>query len=179
MTGRIVWLTGPPGSGKTTAGRRAAELLHRPFESAGVLFRAEAERRHLTLEAFSRYAEEHPEIDRSLDTALAASARPGTIVDGRVVGALMRRDGRPVLAVRVNAAEEVRARRVAGRDGVALAEAVREMRLRSESERARYLKWYGIDLDREAYDAVVDASALTPEAVARAVVDVVRADGPP
>lgn len=175
MSPRIVWIAGPPGSGKTTAGRLAATELGYPFESAGEIFRAEAKRAGMSLGAFSRYAEEHPEIDRALDGQLRERARPGTFLDGRVVGAILRRDGVPVLAIQVTADAATRARRAAGRDGVDPAEAARAMRERSASERTRYLKWYGIDLDRETFDAVVDASTLGPEAVAERIVAIVRA----
>ena len=175
MADRVIWLSGPPGSGKTTAGRLAAARLSVPFESAGEIFRAEARAAGRSLAEFSRYAEEHAEVDRALDARLMGAARPGSVVDGRVVGALMRRSEIPVLAIRVTADEAIRAERVARRDGVRPADALREMRLRSESERARYLRWYGIDLDNEPLDATIDASQLPPEGVAAEIVRIVTA----
>ena len=176
MSHRIVWVAGPPGSGKTTAARGAAERLHRPFEAAGALFREAATRSGRSLTEYSRYAEAHAEVDRALDDQLMARARPGTVLDGRVVGALLRRRGTDVLAVRVTAEEPVRARRIAGRDGVSEADALTDLRQRAASERARYLHWYGIDLDTEPYDVVVDSSALSAAAVTDALVERIRAD---
>ncbi|RLE58590.1 MAG: cytidylate kinase, partial [Thermoprotei archaeon] len=58
---------GPPGSGTTTFSKELAKRLSLRYVYAGEIFRKEAKRRGLTLEEFSRLAEENPEIDRSLD----------------------------------------------------------------------------------------------------------------
>jgi cytidylate kinase len=173
----VVWLTGPPGSGKTTAGRLAASSLHLRFFSAGEIFRAEAKRVGQELAEFSRYAERHPEVDKSLDDGLIGKAQPGTILEGRVVGALLRRRGTSVYAIMVTAREEVRARRVAGRDGIDPAAALAAMRTRSASERGRYLRYYHLDLNAEPVDAVVDSSDLPPAEVAGRLAELLRAGG--
>ena len=174
MSSPILWITGPPGSGKTTAGRTAAARLGIPFESAGEHFRALAVERGMGLAEFSRYAEAHEEVDRSLDERMMARARPGALLEGRVVGALLRRRGDPVHAVLVTAREEVRATRLAGRDGTDAATALERMRARSESERLRYHRFYGIDLDREHFDERIDASDRSREEVADLLTGVLR-----
>lgn len=173
----VVAIGGPPGSGKSTAGRRVAETLHLEYRSAGEMFRAEATRRGLDLAAFGRFAEEHPEVDRELDRSLQALARPGVLFDGRIQGILCRRNGTPVRYVVVTASEEERARRVAERDGGSVVRATQEIRTREASERARYARFYGIDVDREVPDLTVDSTARTPEEVARTIVEFVRASG--
>ena len=175
MIRRVVTLGGPPGSGKSTAGRRAAEALGLEFRSAGELFRAEAARRGMDLESFGRFAEAHPEVDASLDRAMQELAVPGRLVEGRVQGPLCRRAGRPVITIVVTAPEEVRVARVAGRDGHPPEETRRRLRDREASEKARYLRFYGIDLDRELADLTVDSSRLDAEGVAEAIVAFVRA----
>ncbi|MGA8543592.1 MAG: AAA family ATPase, partial [Thermoplasmata archaeon] len=117
MIGWVVAIGGPPGSGKSTAGRLVAHRLGLTYLSAGDRFRAEAARRSMDLEAFGRYAENHPEVDRDLDREMQEVARPGTVLDGRIQGILCRRNGTPVRYVVVTATEAERARRVAGRDG--------------------------------------------------------------
>ncbi|MCI4316896.1 MAG: cytidylate kinase [Thermoplasmata archaeon] len=129
------------------------------------------------LPEFSRYAERQPEVDRSLDDGLIALARPGSILEGRVVGALLRRRGKSVYAILVTAREDVRAKRVAGRDGTDPASALAEMRTRSASERGRYLRYYNIDLRMEPVDAVVDSSELPPAEVAGRLAELLRAGG--
>lgn len=175
MSRAVVTVGGPPGSGKSTAGRRAAERLGLTFRSAGEVFREEARERGMTLAEFGRYAEEHPEVDRDLDRAMRALARPGVLIEGRVQGPLLRRAGIPVRSIVVTAREDVRAARLAQRDGQAVGEAGRLMREREASERARYGRSYGIDLDREPADLVIDSTARTPDEVAEAIEAFVRA----
>ena len=170
MISRVVTLGGPPGSGKSTAGRLVAERLGLEYRAAGNVFRAEAERRHMTVEAFGHYALGHPEVDRELDRAMQRAARPGTLLDGRIQGPLCRRHGIPVYAIVVTAREEERVRRVAQRDHQSPEEAQRRVREREESERERYRRFYGIDLDREVPDLAVDSTDRPPHDVAEAIV---------
>ncbi len=178
MIRRVVAIAGPPGSGKSTAGRLAATSLGLAFTSAGEEFRAEARRQGMDVEAFGRYAESHPEVDLALDRAMQALATPGRFVDGRIQGALCRRAGTPVHYLVVTAEESERARRVAGRDGQTVAEALGRLREREASERARYRARYGIDLDREVPDLAVDSTHLDAPSVAAQLVAFVRAHEP-
>lgn len=175
MTRRAVTIGGPPGSGKSTAGRLAAQRLGLEFRSAGELFRAEGRTRGMDVEAFGRYAESHPEVDRELDRLMQTLATPGRLLEGRVQGALCRRNGIPVHYVVVTASEDERVRRVAGRDGQSETEARDRLRAREASERDRYLRFYGIDIDREVPDLSVDATVPPPHDVAEAIVVFVRA----
>jgi CMP/dCMP kinase len=171
----VVTIGGPPGSGKSTAGRRVAQTLGLEYRSAGELFRAEATRRGLTVEEFNQYAEAHPEVDRELDRAMQALATPGHLLDGRIQGALGRRSGVPLHYIVVTASEEERVRRLASRDRQPPAEARARLKFREESERRRYLRDYGIDLDREAADLTVDSTHRGPEEVTAAIVEHIRA----
>jgi len=170
----VLTLGGPPGSGKSTAGRRVADALGLEFTSAGEMFRAEARRHGMDLEAFGTFAAEHPEVDRELDRRLQALAAPGRLLEGRIQGALCRRAGTPVYDVVVTAREDVRVRRVAERDHQSVEEARVKVREREAGERDRYRRFYGIDLDREPAGFVVDSSDRTPAEVADAILEFVR-----
>jgi CMP/dCMP kinase len=170
---------GPPGSGKTTAARATAERLHLEYQSAGARFRALAEHRGMDLGEFSRYAASHPEIDRDLDEYILGFAKPGWLLDSRLAGPLARRKGIPVLYLIVTARDDVRAARIAGRDGVPVPAARRAMVDREDSEKSRYRALYGIDLDRELPDLQVDSSDLPPPEVADRLVDFIRRHATP
>lgn len=174
MTGAVLAVTGPPGSGKSTLGRALARALKLEYVSAGERFREEARRRGLSLEALSRVAEEDPALDRGLDDRMAALAGPGRLLDGRVQGALLKRRGVDVVVIEVTAREEVRARRLAERDRVSVEEARRATRAREASERRRYRAYYGLDLDREPADLTVDSSDLAPDQVLERVLAFLR-----
>ena len=174
MIGWVVAIGGPPGSGKSTAGRLVAGELGLEYRSAGEEFRAEARRRGMDLAAFGRYAEAHPEVDRDLDRRMQELARPGRVLDGRIQGVLCRRNGIPVRSVVVTASEDERARRLAARDGQSVDTARTLLREREASERVRYAQFYGIDVDRETPDLTVDSTRSPPDEVARTIVAFVR-----
>lgn len=174
MNAPIVTLTGPPGSGKSTAGRAAAKRLGLEYLSAGGFFREEAAQRGMDLAQFSTYAEGHPEVDRHLDERMLEAARPDRLLEGRITGALLRRRGIPILYLVVTASEAIRLERLAGRDGVSLEEAGRLTRAREASERARYRELYDIELEREPADLVVDSSDLSADEVADRLVGFVE-----
>jgi len=167
---RVVAIGGPPGSGKSTAGRLIAGALGLEYRSAGDEFRSEAKRRGLDLEAFGRYAEEHTEVDEHLDRTMQSLALPGRLLDGRIQAALCRRGGRPVYAIVVTAEEEERARRVAQRDHQSPADALRQIRARTDSERKRYRRIYDLDPDTEVADLTVDSTRVPAAAVAEQIV---------
>ncbi|MFY9717349.1 MAG: AAA family ATPase [Thermoplasmata archaeon] len=175
MIRRVVTLGGPPGSGKSTAGRLVAEALGLELCSAGERFRAAARAHDLTLEAFGAYAQAHPEVDRELDRAMQALATPGRILEGRIQGTLCRRAGTPVHAIVVTASEAERSRRVAGRDGLSVEAALQFVREREASERWRYLAFYGIDLAHESSDLRIDSTDRSPPAVAESIVQFLQA----
>lgn len=177
MIDRALALSGPPGSGKTTAARALARVLKLEIFSAGERFRAEAARRGMDLAQFSRFAGSHPEIDIALDEAMVAQARPGTLLEGRVQGALLRARGVPVHWLAVTAAFEVRVGRVAGRDGLPPARAADEIRGREASERTRYRALYGFDIDVMHPDCEVNASSLSPSEVVSLLLDHLKAVG--
>jgi len=175
VTRRVLAVGGPPGSGKSTAGRLAAASLDLEFRSAGEEFRRSAAERSMDVDAFGQYAESHPEVDRELDERMLALARPGRLLEGRLTGPLCRRRAIPVDYVVVTASEAERIRRIARRDGRTLEEAGRHLRQREASERVRYATLYRIDLDLETPDLTVDATRPPPEEVARTIVTFVRA----
>lgn len=178
MIDRVVTITGPPGSGKSTAGRLVASALGLEFRSAGELFRAEAARRSMDVEAFSRFAELHEEVDRGLDEQMLRLAAPGRLLDGRLTGALARRRAVPCHYLRVTCEAAERYRRLAGRDGLTVPEATARTRAREASEHDRYLRYYGIDLDRERVDLSVDSTHLTAQAVADRLLAYLNASWP-
>ena len=178
MIARPITLGGPPGGGKSTAGRALALRLGLTYVSAGEFFRAEGRARGLTVEEYSRYAETHPEVDEALDRRVQEFARPGHILDGRIQGPLARRRGVEVYGFIVTARPDVRAARVARRDGLDVAEAARRIAEREASELDRYRRLYGIDLRTESGETTVDSSELTPAEVVEALAGALREGSP-
>ena len=170
----IVAVGGPPGSGKTTAADLYARTYGAEFISGGRLFREMAAERGMDLVAFGAYAEQHHDVDRQLDGMILAAVRKASstgrdvVVDGRIQAHLLARAHIEAYGVLVTAPVEVRAKRVADREGKSEKAALEEIVTRERSERARYRAIYGIDLDDMGVFALhIDSAQLRPEAIVK------------
>jgi CMP/dCMP kinase len=174
-----VAIAGLPGSGKTTAAKRVAQDLGVPLVSAGGIFRALAEEQQMTLAQFSALAERDPAIDRQLDQRMAQEARKGPLVmEGRLTAWVCREFKVPAFKVRLDASEGVRAERIARRESIPPEQALLDNRRREQSERTRYLRYYGADMGDDAlYDLVLDTDRIGPDDVARRITDGASAHG--
>lgn len=161
----LITISGVPGSGKTTVAKLLAERLGLPHVYAGDLYRQEAKRRGLSLEAFNALSERDHSIDRTLDAEMAARARAGNVVlEGRLAGYLAAENGLEALKVWLDASDEVRARRVAQREGTDWQAVLAENRSRHGSDSKRYQAIYGYDLgDTRVYDLVLSTDDRTPD----------------
>jgi len=168
----LITISGVPGSGKTTVAKLLADRLGLPHVYAGDLYRQEAKRRGLSLEQFNELCERDHSIDRALDAAMAARARQGGVVlEGRLAGYLAAADGLDALKVWLDAGDEVRARRVAEREGADWQAVLEENRTRHGSDAKRYKTIYGYDLgDTGVYDIVLSTDDRTPEALVQELV---------
>jgi len=84
----VLTIGGDQLTGKSTLSEALARYFRGSHSSAGVIFRAEAKRRGITVAQLSREAKESPEIDVTIDYNLvkmiaAGSADGPTIVEGR------------------------------------------------------------------------------------------------
>ncbi len=173
----IITISGPIGSGKTTVCRMLGERLGYRTVISGHLFREMAKELELSLEEFGQRAEKDPKYDRLIDQRMVDIARESgdIILEGRLAGQMMRRNGIPAFCIFLDAPLEIRTNRVSGREGVELRAAMDEMSAREASEVLRYRIFYGIDVtDRSIYDMVIDTGALTPEHVVEMIVSRAR-----
>ena len=133
----------------------------------------------MDLAAFGRHAAAHPEVDVELDARMAARGRRGGVVlEGRLAGWVATREGLPALRVWVDCDVDVRAARVARREGTDPAAAAAANAAREASERDRYLRTYGIDLaDTSIYDLVLDSTDADPPSLVARVLSALRARG--
>ena len=170
-------ISGPPGSGKTTICVLVAKKLDCEYVLVGQIFRQLASERKVDLETFGRLAEEDETIDKELDKRMLAIAEANDhiILEGRLTGAILKWNKVPVFAVYMDADEQVRAQRIAQREGVPVEGVLRHLRIRQRSERKRYLAFYGIDpADRSLYDLWMDSSEASAEKIADIIVEKAR-----
>jgi len=169
----LITVSGPPGSGTTTTAEHVAARLEVTLVPGGAVFRAMARERGMSLAEFGLYATDHPEVDVELDARLAERARKGSVlIESRLAGWICRNEGLVAVTAYIDCPAEVRAGRVAAREGLSVARALVDNGERERVERARYLALYGIDLDDlSIYELVLDSSELKPDELAARIAD--------
>lgn len=169
----LVAVAGLPGTGTTTLCRILSQRLGLPHVYAGQFFRQMAKEHGMDVNQFGEYAEQHPEIDTELDRRMIEVAKArGCILEGRMVAWQLQQASAGGLKVLLEAPEQVRAQRVAKREGMAdVDEVLAQNRHREASEAKRYREFYGFDPnDPRHYDLVIDSSDKTPDQIADLVV---------
>ena len=160
-----VTVSGLPGSGTSTLCSELRIRLEWEHLNTGDVFRQLAEQRGISLAEFGRQAETNAAIDTELDERVIRVARManGIILEGRVAGWMAMRHDLPAYRVWVAAPQEVRAERVAEREGKVLEVATEEMIVREGSEASRYEALYKIDIaDVSIYHLVIDSGSHDP-----------------
>jgi cytidylate kinase len=172
----LITISGLPGSGKTTVAKLVAAELGLEHVYAGNIFRRQAEAAGLTLQEYLRRAETDRSIDRKLDDRMRERARAGNaVLEGRLAAFMAEQAEADALKVYLDASEDVRAARIADREGGATAKRLHEIQARETSDWRRYRDIYGVDYhDRSRYDVVVETDRRTPEDLAREIVSRAR-----
>jgi len=162
----LITVSGPGGSGKSTLAADLADRLGHDHVSGGDIFRSIADERRLTPLQLNRRAEENDTIDRDLDRRLRATARKreDLVLESRLSGWMAGEYAD--LRVWLDAPVDIRADRIADREGKPADQAREETQARAESEAGRYRDYYGIDIeDRSIYDLVVNTARWDADGV--------------
>ena len=152
----IITIGGSVGSGKSTLAVELSRKINFKRLSAGEIMRRMAAEKGLNIMEFSKYAEEHPEVDKEIDERQRQIASKGDyVVDGRLSAYVLK----PDFSVWLTAPLEVRAQRIMGRGErfPSIEDACKVITDREASEHKRYKEFYGIDLsDLAVYDLVLN-----------------------
>lgn len=168
----VITIGGLHGSGRSTNAKNLAKTLGLRYISTGILFRERAEELGVSLEEMNRIAEKDSDFDNWLDNRTREESRKRGVVIDANLSAWMAED--PDLKVFVTCPFEVRVRRIASREGREYSDVEKETRMREESERERYLEYYGVDVsDLSVYDVILNTSLFSVEGTANILKNVV------
>ncbi|MGQ9478570.1 MAG: (d)CMP kinase [Thermoproteota archaeon] len=163
----IIILTGLHGVGKSTQALRVAEEFGLKYVSTGAVFRSIAERKSLTVTRLSEMCRETMEFDREIDSVTLSLLDSGGVVLDSLLAGWFARDVES-FKIWLKASFEVRCRRIASRENRPLDEVVAETISREDSERRRFIGYYGFNIDDlSIYDMVLDTGSLSEKSVSR------------
>ena len=163
----IITISGLHGTGKSTIAKLIAEKLKIQYYSTGQIFRDFAQEMNMTLEEFTKYVEENPDIDKKLDNKIIDIAHKGNIIiDSQLSGHILKTIAD--FKILLTCSLETRIKRMADRDDNNYEEKVKETMIREKSELERFKRLYNIDLNNQEeldqlYDLIIDTENLTIE----------------
>ena len=160
-------ISGKSGCGNTTTSRLVAARLG--LRVVNYTFKDLARDRGVSFDEICRLAETDPQYDRTIDNMQIELAEKGDCVLGSRLAIWLLRQA--AVTVYLYASLEVRAGRIAHREGWTLEKAMIHTETRDKRDHDRYLRLYGYDVDTFDFaDFVLNVETLNQDEVARAVV---------
>ena len=175
----IICISGLAGSGKSTVAKRIAEHYGLRYYSGGEALKAIAAEIGYEIsksgwwetEKGARFLKERLKnlnLDRRVDRKMLERAREGNVVLDSWTMPWLLKGG---LKIWLDASEDVRARRIAKRDGISVEEALKRMRERESKTKEIYRRLYGFKLgeDFKPFQVILDVNRLNEEEVFEAL----------
>jgi cytidylate kinase len=148
----LIAVSSKSGCGNSTVSRIVAERLG--VRLVNYTFHDMARERGLSFDEVCRRAEENASYDHELDRRQVELARQGScVLASRLAIWLLEEDAD--ITVYLTASLQVRAQRIARREGWSVETAHQDTLARDARDRQRYLRLYGIDVDRYAHASLV------------------------
>jgi cytidylate kinase len=165
-------ISGKSGCGNSTVSRIVAERLG--LRLINYTFKDLGRERGMTFEEICEKAETDSQYDLTIDRTQVDLARAGGFVLGSRLAIWLLRDS--AFTVYLAASPEVRAGRIARREGIGLEAALAKTAARDRRDHDRYRHLYSFDVDDYRFaKLVIDTEKLEPQAVAERIVERVSA----
>lgn len=165
-----ITITGMPGSGKTSVGRELAKKFGLEFLSIGDIRGKMATDRGITIEELNKIGETEDWTDKEADDYQKeyGETHDNFIVEGRLAFYFIPDSIKIFLDVDLRAAAErvFNDPRPDEKKRASVEDEMKAMSERTESDKRRYLKYYGVDInDRKQFDIVVNTTNASREEV--------------
>lgn len=167
----LIAVSGKSGCGNSTVSRLLADTLK--LRLLNYTFRDMARDRGMSFKELRARAEKDFSWDRELDIYLARTALEGNCVLASRMAVWLVPQAH--LKVFLDVPAEIRAGRIAGREGKPYEETLEETRERDRLDSARYWQLYNIDNSVcPTADLIVDNSSLSPEETVRLILETLK-----
>lgn len=174
---RIIAISGDIAAGKGTVSEFLIKKLNYDIYKNGEYFRSLAKEKGMSVTEFNQYVEEHPEIDRQIESRATeySKTHENYIIDARLGWYSVPEAFKVYLRVDIDEAAR-RAfndpKRKATENFQTIDEQKADILMRYQLENERYLKIYGIHKeDMNNYDYIIETTNLTPEQVADNIIE--------
>lgn len=161
----IIAISGKAGAGKSTIAKELSEKLKLRYYSIGSLMREMANKKGVSLIELGKLAEENKKIDMELDNKQKQLAKKekNFIIDSRLSAYFVPNAD---IKIFLDCDDKIRSKRVLQEQrkdekSSNIMQATENIKIREESERLRYKKYYNVDYHNpELYNLIIDTSFL-------------------
>jgi cytidylate kinase len=174
-----------PGCGKTTVAKLLSKKLGLPEFNGGDILKLIAKEKGYSAEGvgwwdtpegikFLKEREKNPEFDLMADEKIKEIINNGSVILTSYTAPWLFANA---LKIWLDASPDVRAKRMAGRDHISLAEAKRCIKLRDDENKRLYKKMYNIKFgeDKSPFNMVIDVNSITTEEIADLIMKKIKA----
>ncbi|MCR8432952.1 MAG: cytidylate kinase family protein [Crenarchaeota archaeon] len=166
----VILFSGPHASGKTTVAKAISEKLGLRYFSTGELFRKKAKELGMSLIEFTKYVDEHPEVDYEIDSIAKEEIKKGDVVlDSQLAYFFAKEINDPdiiKISIMLHAPLKTRIERLMERENLTYDEAAKELSVREKREYTRFKRLYNVDLWRpDDFDVIVNTSNMDKNSV--------------
>ena len=162
-------ICGLTGSGKNTLGELLANELG--YKLVCPTFKDLAAKEGISLMDFQKKAAKDPNIDKKFDQLLREQADEDCVITTWLGPWIVDAD----LKIKLFTPDEIRAKRVAKRDGVSEKDALLAMKTRDEQNHTRYMKLYKIDIySDDIFDIKLNSGKYNPQELLRIVLEAIE-----